>query len=405
MRWRRNILIFLVSCLQIFFFASVFYLFRNCFKKSDLTTKGVVTEIGQRETDRVGPSFKMVQAAYDKMSSLVHFPTQKQTLHLSGSVDKNETGTFLRAEADNTLREENEIYLMRRKHKKTRLKLIVAILSAPIRFDRREGIRRTWMNQCSSEEVVCRFFTDSLFDMEPNVRSVLVNESNQYGDLEFMPIPKGYNFGLRLLWLMEWSAERYEFDFFLRMDDDYFVCLKRLLFEIPFRPQKRLYWGYVHCEVEGLVRIDEGFLLLSEDLVLEFTRKRNKLLCHPFGDQTVAIWMNDVKNVIFFHDPRIFHDVSAKVPEFKSFDKMCLKYISLHGSYLHEMLLYWETSSKENHSTFWVPSIQPISNLCPLSTRFDWRAMGGPPYGYEPKPCVLKPLWDIGSMHRGRNMM
>ena len=167
----------------------------------------------------------------------------------------------------------------------------------------------------------------------------------------------------------------------------------------------RLYWGYVHCEVEGLVRIDEGFLLLSEDLVLEFTRKRNKLLCHPFGDQTVAIWMNDVKNVIFFHDPRIFHDVSAKVPEFKSFDKMCLKYISLHGSYLHEMLLYWETSSKENHSTFWVPSIQPISNLCPLSTRFDWRAMGGPPYGYEPKPCVLKPLWDIGSMHRGRNMM
>lgn len=239
MRWRRNIFIFLVSCLQIFLFASVFYLFRNCFKKSDLTTKGVVTEIGQRETDRVGPSFKMVQAAYDKMSSLVHFPTQKQTLHLSGSVDKNETGTFLRDEADNTLREENEIYLMRRKHKKTRLKLIVAILSAPIRFDRREGIRRTWMNQCSSEEVVCRFFTDSLFDMEPNVRSVLVNESNQYGDLEFMPIPKGYNFGLRLLWLMEWSAERYEFDFFLRMDDDYFVCLKRLLFEIPFRPQKR----------------------------------------------------------------------------------------------------------------------------------------------------------------------
>lgn len=122
---------------------------------------------------------------------------------------------------------------------KKRLKLIIAILSAPIRFDRREGIRRTWMSECTSGEVVCRFFTDSLSDMEPNVQTALTNENARYGDIEFMPIPKGYNFGLRLLWLMEWSVERYEFDFFLRMDDDYFVCLKRLLFEIPFRPQKR----------------------------------------------------------------------------------------------------------------------------------------------------------------------
>lgn len=122
---------------------------------------------------------------------------------------------------------------------KKRLKLIIAILSAPIRFDRREGIRRTWMTECTSGEVVCRFFTDSLSDMEPKVQTALTNENARYGDIEFMPIPKGYNFGLRLLWLMEWSVERYEFDFFLRMDDDYFVCLKRLLFEIPFRPQKR----------------------------------------------------------------------------------------------------------------------------------------------------------------------
>lgn len=167
----------------------------------------------------------------------------------------------------------------------------------------------------------------------------------------------------------------------------------------------RLYWGYVHCEVEGLVRVDEGFLILSADLVLEFMSRKDKLLCHPFGDQTIAIWMNDVKNVIYFHDPRIFHDVTAHIPEFKLLQEVCGTYISLHGSYLHEMLIYWKSASKDNQSTYWVPSIQPISNLCPLSTRFDWRVMGGPPYGWEPKPCVLKPLWNIGSMHRGRNMM
>ena len=157
--------------------------------------------------------------------------------------------------------------------------------------------------------------------------------------------------------------------------------------------------------MEGLVRIDEGFLILARDLVQEFMSKKDGLLCHPFGDQTVALWMNDVKNVIYFHDPRIYHDVTAQIPEFKSLQEVCSTYISLHGSYLHEMLLYWETASKNNYSTYWVPSIQPISNLCPLSTHFDWRAMKGPPYGWEPKPCVLKPLWNLGSMHRGRNMM
>ena len=125
------------------------------------------------------------------------------------------------------------------KSSKHHLKLIVAVLSAPIRIDRREGIRRTWMKECGSPDILCRFFTDSLSDMEPNVKEVLVNESLRFGDIQFMPVPKGYNFGRRILWLLEWSSKHYEFDFFLRMDDDYFLCVRRLLFELPFRSQKR----------------------------------------------------------------------------------------------------------------------------------------------------------------------
>ena len=127
-----------------------------------------------------------------------------------------------------------------KKNSKKRLSLVVAILSAPIRFDRREGIRVTWMKECKqSGLVVCRFFTDRLSDMKPRVRKALLNENRTNNDLEFMPIPKGYNFGRRMLWLMEWSAENYDFDYFLRVDDDYFVCLKKLLLELPHRPEKR----------------------------------------------------------------------------------------------------------------------------------------------------------------------
>lgn len=243
MRWRKHVFIAVVSCCQLSLFTILIYLIRFCNQNPHSRTDAVEETI-ERGKDGVSYLSNMAETAYNKMSSFLHVPTTsttRKTAFLNNNFDKNEFYKFERSKVDGTRSSGNHSSLTRGKNsgKKTRLKLIVAILSAPIRFDRREGIRRTWMNQCNSEEVVCRFFTDSLSDMEPKVQSVLANESAKYGDLEFMPIPRGYNFGLRLLWLMEWSVERYDFDFFLRMDDDYFVCLKRLLFEIPFRPQKR----------------------------------------------------------------------------------------------------------------------------------------------------------------------
>lgn len=241
MRWRKHVFIVVVSCCQLSLFVILIYLIRFCNQNPH---SSIEEEKIERGKDGVNYFTNMAETAYNKMSSFLHVPTTPNTRRtdiLRNDLDKNKFRTFERSKDDSTRSSGNHSSLTRGKNsgKKTRLKLIVAILSAPIRFDRREGIRRTWMNQCNSEEVVCRFFTDSLYDMEPKVQSVLTNESARYGDLEFMPIPKGYNFGLRLLWLMQWSVQRYEFDFFLRMDDDYFVCLKRLLFEIPFRPQKR----------------------------------------------------------------------------------------------------------------------------------------------------------------------
>ena len=240
MRWRKHAFIAVVSCCQLSLIVILIYLIRFCNQNSH---QGTEEETIERGKDGVSYLSNMAETAYNKMSSFLHVPTTSTTRRpdfLSNDLEKNTFYTFERSKDDSTRSRGNQSSLTKGKNSdKTRLKLIVAILSAPIRFDRREGIRRTWMNQCNSEEVVCRFFTDSLSDMEPKVQSVLANESAKYGDLEFMPIPKGYNFGLRLLWLMEWSVQRYDFDFFLRMDDDYFVCLKRLLFEIPFRPQKR----------------------------------------------------------------------------------------------------------------------------------------------------------------------
>lgn len=217
------------------------YLIRSCNK-----VPHSLEELGRKKQKILEDFYNMAWKGYNKEFTFKIFPTtslnrQRQVVQMNTFTkekmyDPERSGTkktLVRKDTFMSIKKPEDNLI------KKRLKLVVAILSAPIRFDRREGIRRTWMKDCNSEEVVCRFFTDSLSDMEPKVRTVLANESIEYGDLEFMPIPKGYNFGLRLLWLMEWSMQKYNFDFFLRMDDDYFVCLKRLLFEIPFRPQKR----------------------------------------------------------------------------------------------------------------------------------------------------------------------
>ena len=154
--------------------------------------------------------------------------------------------------------------------------------------------------------------------------------------------------------------------------------------------------------MKGLVRVDEGFLILSSDFIHEFLAKKRDLLCHLFGDQTIALWMNEAKDVIFFHDPRVYHHVSANAPDFKVQREICQSYLGVHGSYLSEMLRYWEIASKESVTEYLVPPIQPLGELCPLSTYFDWREMTSALYGQEPKPCRLKPVWHLGNMHRGR---
>ena len=110
--------------------------------------------------------------------------------------------------------------------------------------------------------------------------------------------------------MIQWYIENYSsVQYFLRVDDDYFVCMDRLLYELPFRPDNGLYWGWTHCQ-NRIVRIDEGWMILSRDIMDEILSKvNNTLLCHPFGGQSVALWIQDSKlDIKWFPDnKRIIH--------------------------------------------------------------------------------------------------
>ena len=217
-----------------------------------------------------------------------------------------------------------------------------------------------------------------------------------------------FAFAERLLQTMEWAFKRNKFDFFLRIDDDHFLCLDRLLYELNFRPKQALYWGFVHCKPK-IVRVDEAWLILTHDLIEEILEKRNStLLCSPYGDQAAALWMSDSsKNVTYFMDNRrIVHKSAGKDQTFFTAD-VCTKYLSLHGSYPRAMRQLWLATSDfrgrvPGSISYTVNEIEPFDKLCRHSPQFDYRGFI-PEYQFKPKPCSENPKWSISRQrHVGR---
>ena len=143
----------------------------------------------------------------------------------------------------------------KREDGKREVLIFVGIISAPQLIFRRNAVRRSWLKECKDKGIPCLFFTDYQ-DMHGNklpehIYVPLHQEQLLHGDMILAQSPGGINFARRYLWMLNWANVRYKFKYFLRIDDDYFVCMDRLLLELPHRPKEKLYWGHVHCNPPG----------------------------------------------------------------------------------------------------------------------------------------------------------
>ena len=182
------------------------------------------------------------------------------------------------------------------------------------------------------KQVKCVFVTDGIIE-DPVQRALVLQERNRFKDLEFLPVAGGLVFGQRFLNQIKWAKAKFDFQYLLKIDDDYFLCLKRLLSELPMRPTNKLVWANFHCD-SGITWADEGFVIFTRDLIHKFlAQDKNKMLCHPFGDQTYHLWLNNM-NKTYFHDSRLYHDPPASFsPLFQNITNVCDLYIGIHGTY------------------------------------------------------------------------
>ena len=224
--------------------------------------------------------------------------------------------------------------------------------------------------------------------MNTKIKQSLLKERSLYGDMEFQPLLGGIEFGLRFLYHAKWTAARYDFQYILRVDDDYFVCLEKLLNELPLRPKKNLVWGNFHCEINGSW-VDESWMVFSRDIVETFlTQEARTMLCHPHADQQIALWLNKISDKVYFHDHRLNH----WVPD--TFDwqakNICDKYMGVHKAFAPRMLQLGKASGDGPQE---VPPVSNFSEYCDLKT-FDYKMFDPSSiFFYEPKPCVENFLW------------
>ena len=244
--------------------------------------------------------------------------------------------------------------------------------------------------------MVCKFFTDGI-QISKGDQEKLLREKQIYDDLEFQPVVGGRTFGLRYLYHMMWAAAKYDFKYYLRIDDDYFVCLERLQQELRHRPTKMLCWGRYHCN-KNLVYVDEAWTLFTPDVIVRIlSQDPQRMLCHPHADQELPIWMDSVfnktENVTHFDDQRLYHYPPARrVKRFKNLANACDFHMGIHGSSPELMHIFWNSSSDNAKK---VTALTEISTTCKTPFIFDITRMFGP-YKFDLRPCITNPQWTPG---------
>jgi len=241
--------------------------------------------------------------------------------------------------------------------------VLLTIAVVTIRADRREEIRNTWLSW-GDDRLVLRFFTEAPDESIPEGKyeAIALNkESEKYGDLVVLNIERGMNFAIKLLSAMEYMYDRYNFDFFLRLDDDYFLCLDRLLNELEatknsltYSTEMMLYAGHRYCS-PGETRIDEAYMLLSGALVNRVLTTEN-LHCGAHAGTSAGYWFtvgNDANkddDVIWINDPRLDHKGMVKdIIQDNTLDySVCKSHMGVHHITPNYMSVLWEASKDEH---------------------------------------------------------
>lgn len=297
----------------------------------------------------------------------------------------------------------------RHSNENQRYDIVITVVSAPIRHERRDNIRHSWWNDCKNSfklfkiKIKCLFFSELPVNNE--IRNKILLENELYGDLIFQPISSGgVAFGQMLLYQLFWTFKNFKYKWFIKTDDDIYLCLKHIINRLPkhILPSKQHYIkGKLHCE-KHRNRVDESFITLSYFTVKTFLNQNPfKMKCHPWADQQIAIWVQELElENIFFGDKHYLFDMEfseEKYAKIGADKRICSDSIDgLHAvhyvwNYQHfKILEKYSKLNADNQSKI----LLKLDYTCKNNHRFLWCSFGDK-WVYYPEFCYLQPVWNF----------
>ena len=174
-----------------------------------------------------------------------------------------------------------------------------------------------WLRECTRPRCAYQVFGD-------HPRAEMVTYSADIGD--------GYgNFGFRGRFQMMWALEHANFTYFLRVDEDGYLCVNSLFQDLQAMPQKKFLMGRFHCDF-AKARMDENFMLFSRDVAEYFSRGWQEGTLPFHGEATLALNIGSQLSRLMEENSWTFRDEPTRIrwdETFRTVD-VCTRYFWLH---------------------------------------------------------------------------
>ncbi|KAK3581372.1 hypothetical protein CHS0354_016218 [Potamilus streckersoni] len=237
-------------------------------------------------------------------------------------------------------------------------KFVIGIMSANGNRELRDAQRQTWISSLRQDlplDVEYKFVLD-----RPTQETQA--ELDRERDIVYLNLSySGYavKFGEKLYSWFKYVAEHnHEATIVAKMDDDVFLCTKQMITRLNELKHTRLYYGWQHQQ--GIVRIDEMFVVLGIDLVMrisqrkicsakEFECEKSELVDTNWGGTSLGRWLSSYDDVITVPDNAniiYYHRGQKPSLDIRKEDNFCHKYLLYHKASADDMFFLFKKIQK-----------------------------------------------------------
>ena len=264
-------------------------------------------------------------------------------------------------------------------------KLAILIITAPGNIHERDTIRDTWLKNIDSKTVLPRFVVGTS-SLDSHGKDRVQREALVHKDiLTLESIADSYQqLTLKILEALKWLDSNVDFQYVLKVDDDSYVRVSKILSELEHKPKDRLYWGFfdgrANVKTKGqwkesnwilcdtyLPYARGGGYLLSSDLVHFVAHNHELLEIYMSEDVSVGTWLAPLK-INRHHDQRFDTEYISR--------GCANSYLITHKQSVHKL--------REMHN-----NLQSTGNLC--TTEFVERESYEYNWSYPPSKCCSRP--------------